>query len=111
MRKDTRPELIRRVGIRNIHNQNSIERFHSTLKDRIKPTRGLKGEETVRTLLEGWVVHYNYVRKHQTIKMTPAQASGLNIKADWHNLVKDATKDEALKKEEKRQPQIVVTVK
>lgn len=110
MRKETRPELIRRVGIRNIHNQNSIERFHSTLKDRLKPTRGLKGEETVRTLLEGWVVHYNYVRKHQTIKMTPAQASGLDIKANWHNLVKDATKDEALKKEEKRQPQIVVTV-
>ena len=27
--------------------------------------------------------------------MTPAQASGLNVKADWHNLVKDATKEEA----------------
>jgi hypothetical protein len=42
--------------------------------------------------------------------MTPAQASGLNVKADWHNLVKDATKSEATKREEKRQ-QIVVTVK
>lgn len=111
MRKDTRPELIQRVGIRNVHNQNAVERLHSTLKDRLKPTRGLKDEETVRTLLEGWVVHYNYVRKHQTIKMTPAQASGLNVKADWHNLVKDATKDEALKGEEKRETQIVVTMK
>jgi transposase-like protein len=110
MGKTTRPELIRRVGIRNIHNQNTVERVHGTLKDRLKPTRGLKGEETVRTLLEGWVVHYNYVRKHQTLKMTPAQASGLNVKADWYNLVKDATKSEATKKEEKRQ-QIVVTVK
>jgi putative transposase len=107
MRKDTRPELIRRVGIRNIHNNNSIERFHSTLKDRIKPARGLKGEKTVRTLLEGWVVHYNYVRKHQTIKMTPAQASGLNIKNDWHNLVEDATKDEALKGERKKQQRLI----
>ena len=110
LKKEGRPELIRRVGIRNIHNQNAVERVHSTLKDRLKPTRGLKGEETVRTLLEGWVVHYNYVRKHQSLKMTPAQASGLNIKNDWHNLVKDATKDEALKKEEKRQQQITVTV-
>jgi transposase-like protein len=110
MKKEGRTELIRKVGIRNIHNQNAVERLHSTLKNRLKPTRGLKGEETVRTLLEGWVVHYNYVRKHQTIKMTPAQASGLSVKADWHNLVKDAIKDEALKKEEKRQ-QIVVTVK
>jgi transposase-like protein len=110
MRKEGRPELIRRVGIRNIHNQNTVERLHGTLKDRLKPTRGLKGEETVRTLLEGWVVHYNYVRKHQTIKMTPAQASGLNVKNDWHDLVKDATKNEALKRE-KQVEQIAVTVK
>lgn len=110
MKKADRPELIRRVGIRAIHNQNVVERLHCTLKDRLKPTRGLKGEETVRTLLEGWVVHYNYVRKHQTLKMTPAQASGLDVKNDWHNLVKDATKNEALKREDKRQ-QIEVIVK
>jgi transposase-like protein len=109
MKKEGRPELIRRVGIQNIHNQNTVERLHSTLKDRIKPTRGLKGEETVRTLLEGWVIHYNYVRKHQSIKMTPAQASGLNVKADWHDLVKDATKNEATK-EEKQHKQIAVMV-
>ncbi len=99
MRKETRPELVRTVGIRAVHNQNAVERLHATLKDRLKPARGLKGEETVRTLLEGWVVHYNYVRKHQTIKMTPAQASGLNVKADWYGLVKDATRNEATKDE------------
>lgn len=107
MLKETRPELIRRVGIRNVHNQNAVERLHSTLKDRLKPTRGLKDEKTVRTLLEGWVVHYNYVRKHQTLKMTPAQASGLNMKNDWYDLVKSATKDMATK-EEKQVQQIEV---
>jgi len=107
MKKEGRPELIRRVGIRNVHNQNRIERVHSTLKDRLKPTRGLKGEETVRTLLEGWVVHYNYVRKHQTLKMTPAQASGLNVKNDWHNLVKAATKGEATKKDQPPPQQLI----
>lgn len=110
MKKEGRTELIRSVGIRNVHNQNAVERLHSTLKDRLKPTRGLKGEETVRTLLDGWVVHYNYVRKHQTIKMTPAQASGLNVKNDWHSLVKDATKSMA-KKEERRIQQIEVKVR
>jgi transposase InsO family protein len=110
MKMEGRPELIRSVGIRNVHNQNAVERLHSTLKDRIKPTRGLKGEKTVRTLLEGWVVHYNYVRKHQTIKMTPAQASGLNVKNDWYSLVKDATKSRA-RREEKRVQQIEVTVR
>jgi putative transposase len=109
MRKDTRPELVRKVGIRAVHNQNAVERLHGTLKDRLRSTRGLKEEDTVRTLLEGWVVHYNYVRKHQTLKMTPAQASGLNVKNDWYSLVKDATKSIA-KKDEKRVPQIEVTL-
>ena len=104
LKKEGRPELIRRVGIRNVHNQNAVERLHGTLKDRLKSTRGLKGEETVRTLLEGWVVHYNYVRKHQTIKMTPAQASGLNMKNDWHLLVKEATRYDTTHKELNRKP-------
>jgi hypothetical protein len=41
--------------------------------------------------------------------MTPAQASGLNVKNDWYDLVKDATKSMA-KKEERRIEQIKVTV-
>lgn len=108
MRKETRPELVRSVGIRNIHNQNAVERLHSTLKDRLKPTRGLKGEETVRTLLEGWAVHYNYVRKHQTLNMTPAQASGINMKNDWHVLVKEATKFSTLEKENEKPIEVAV---
>jgi transposase-like protein len=94
MRKDTRPELIRRVGIRAVHNQNAVERLHGTLKDRLKSARGLKGEETVRTLLEGWAVHYNYVRKHQTLKgKTPANASGINVENNWNSLIRSAIAD------------------
>jgi transposase-like protein len=96
MRKDTRPELIRRVGIKAIHNNNPIERLHGTLKDRTRITRGLKEAKTVGTLLEGWAVHYNYVRKHQSLKgKTPAQACGIGIKNDWHTLVKEAIKSMA----------------
>ena len=94
LRKDTRPELIRKVGLRAVNSNNSVERLHGTLKDRTKPMRGLKDEETVRTLLEGWVVHYNYVRKHQSLNgETPAQASGIEIQNNWHVLVKKATKN------------------
>ena len=95
MRKDTRPELIRKVGLRAVNSNNSVERLHGTLKDRIKPMRGLKGMETVRVLLEGWTVHYNYVRPHQTLKgRTPAQASGIDMKNDWHALVNKAIRNE-----------------
>jgi putative transposase len=106
MKKATRPEFIRKVGIRATHNQNAVERLHGTLKDRLRSTRGLKGEATVRTLLEGWVVHYNYVRKHQTLKMTPAQASGLTAKNEWYGLIKDATKSMAMKEENEPEQQI-----
>lgn len=64
LRKDTRPELVKKVGLRAVNSNNSVERLHGTLKDRIKPMRGLKGMETVGTFLDGWVVYYNYVRPH-----------------------------------------------
>jgi transposase-like protein len=93
MKKSTRPELVRRVGIRGVKNNNAVERLHGTLKDRIKPARGLKDEEPVRTLLQGWNVHYNYVRKHQSLKgKTPAQAAGLKMKNEWHALIKEAVR-------------------
>jgi putative transposase len=113
MRKATRPELIRKVGLQAVNSNNSVERLHGTLKDRIKPMRGLKGMETVRTLLEGWVVHYNYVRPHQTLKgKTPAQVSGIDMKNDWHALVKQATKNQVkTEMEEKREKSIMVIVK
>ena len=107
LKADARPELIRRVGIRATRNQNVVERLHCTLKDRLKATRGLKDEETVKTLLEGWVVHYNFVREHQTLKMTPAQASGIRVKNDWYSLVKEATKNMAIKKEEEPNEEII----
>lgn len=93
LRKDTRPELIRRVGLRAVNSNNLVERLHGTLKDRTKPMRGLKGEETTRTLLDGWVTHYNYVRQHQSLGKTPAQASGIDIEANWHTLIKRAIKN------------------
>jgi hypothetical protein len=39
--------------------------------------------------------------------MTPAQASGIDMEPDWNVLVKEATKEEALKKEEKRIVEVI----
>lgn len=109
MRKENRPELIKKVGLRAVNSNNSVERLHGTLKDRIKPMRGLKGMETVRTLLEGWTVHYNLVRPHQTLKgKTPAQVSGINMKNDWHRLVKEAIKNQVRTEKEKEKPIMVI---
>ena len=89
MKKESRPELIRRVGIRAIRNNNSVERLHGTLKDRTKPMRGLKNDKRAESLLNGYVINYNFCRKHQSLNKTPAEAAGINVRG-WKQLIEAA---------------------
>jgi putative transposase len=87
---------IRRVGIRTRETNNLVERLHGTLKDRTKPMRGLKSFESTKAILEGYTIHYNYVRPHQSLNgKTPAQASRMEVPSNWKNLIEEATKHEA----------------
>jgi putative transposase len=96
MRKDTRVELVQRVGIRARETNNIVERLHCTLKDRTRVMRGLKSYDSTKLLLEGWSVHYNCVRPHQSLGgKTPAQAARMNIPNNWKGLIDEATKKEA----------------
>jgi transposase-like protein len=96
LRKDTRPELVQRVGIRARETNNMVERLHCTLKDRTKVMRGLKSYGSTRLLLEGWNVHYNCVRPHQSLGgKTPAQAARMDAPSNWKALIDEATKHEA----------------
>jgi hypothetical protein len=96
MRKDTRPELVQRVGIRARETNNLVERLHGTLKDRTKPMRGLKSFESTKALLEGYAIHYNFVRPHQSLGgKTPAQASRTDAPSSWKGLIEEATRHEA----------------
>jgi putative transposase len=57
-----------------------IERFHGSLKDRTKVMRGLKKASTASLLMEGWLVHYNFFRPHETLgDRTPAQKAGIKF--------------------------------
>lgn len=95
MRKDTRPELVQRVGIRARETNNIVERLHGTLKDRTKTMRGLKSFESTKLLLEGYSVHYNCVRPHQSLGgKTPAQAARMGVPSNWRGLIDNATKQE-----------------
>jgi transposase-like protein len=96
MRKDTRPELVQRVGIRARETNNIVERLHGTLKDRTKPIRGLKSFESTKLLLEGYAVYYNCVRPHQSLGgKTPAQAARMEVPSNWKGLIDQAIKQEA----------------
>lgn len=99
-RKATRPELVQRVGIRARETNNIVERLHGTLKDRTRCMRGLHSYESTKLLLEGWSVHYNCVRPHQSLGgKTPAQAARMNIPNNWKGLI-----DEPQRRKQKRLP-------
>lgn len=96
MRKDTRPELVQRVGIRARETNNIVERLHGTVKDRTKPMRGLKSFESTKAILEGFTIHYNCVRPHQSLGgRTPAQVARMEVPSNWKGLIDEATKHEA----------------
>jgi hypothetical protein len=46
---------------------------------RYKVIRGLKNDESSKELLDGYITDYNFCRKHQSIKKTPAQEAGINV--------------------------------
>jgi len=71
----------RQGGIaRVVDNTQKIERFHSTLKQRTKTMRGLKNIESAHDFINGWLVHYNYLRPHTALgDKTPAEVAGIDF--------------------------------
>ncbi|MBI4339033.1 MAG: IS1/IS6 family transposase [Chloroflexi bacterium] len=70
-------------------NGNLIERFHGTLKERVKVVRGFKTPETAYLILQGFLVNYNYFRPHMSLgNKTPAEAAGLDLPVkSWVDVV------------------------
>jgi putative transposase len=68
---------------------NKIERWHSTLRARIDIMRGLKSLKTAQTLLNGWLVHYNFFRTHESLNdRTPADYAGIKFPyRDWLDVI------------------------
>jgi len=68
---------------------NKIERWHSTLRTREGIMRGLKSLPTAQALLDGWLVHYNYFRPHESLDdKTPAEVAKVKYPfKDWLDVV------------------------
>ncbi|MBA7690237.1 hypothetical protein ES703_98761 [subsurface metagenome] len=67
-----------------------IERWHSTLKTRTKVMRGLKNFETATDFVNGWLVHYNYLRPHTALDdKTPAEVAGVEYPyRNWADIIR-----------------------
>jgi len=68
-----------------------IERFHNNVRDRTKIMRGFHGSvESADTILRGYVIYYNFIRKHQGIKCSPFElATDIKLKNPnrWMDLI------------------------
>ena len=81
-------------GITARKNNNRIERFHGTLKDRTRVMRGLEYLKTTKTLADGFCVHYNFIREHSSLNgQTPAQKAQINLPFEdgWGDMIYWAT--------------------
>ncbi|MBU2576153.1 MAG: DDE-type integrase/transposase/recombinase [Nanoarchaeota archaeon] len=68
-----------------------IERFHNNVRDRTKIMRGFYGSvESADAILKGFVVYYNFIRKHQGINCSPFElATDIKLKNPnrWMDLI------------------------
>jgi putative transposase len=77
------------------NNTNLIERFHSTLKNRMEVTRAMKNKTTLQKFTDGWLVHYNYFRPHMSLgDKTPAEEAGIKFPfKNWKDVVEQPYKN------------------
>jgi putative transposase len=64
-------------SIRAAESNNIVERLHGTEKSRTKVMRAFDQVKGAASLMDGWRVHYDMVRDHQSLGMTPAEAAGI----------------------------------
>ena len=94
--KVARVELVKRTGIRSRETNNIVERLHETVKERVRPMRGFKNQDSAKAILEGYTVNYNFARPHLSLKgKTPAQQAGIEVKG-WKALIENAIQQGAL---------------
>ncbi len=84
---------IHNAGIRDAINNNKLERFHGTYRERDKVMRGLCNDNTAEQMLENYRTYYNFIRTHQTLGKTPAEMADIDLelgKNRWVGLIKQS---------------------
>jgi putative transposase len=85
-------------SIRAAESNNLVERLHGTEKERIKVMRGFDTMRGTAALMEGFRVHYNLVRDHQTLGATPGSVAGIAPigRFRWSEILRMATMSRAV---------------
>ncbi len=82
-------------GITSPLNNNFVERLNGTVRERTKVMRGMETKNTAEALIDGFVIHYNFMKPHDGLQgRTPAQAADIPLLfKDWIEVahLKDGT--------------------
>ena len=72
-------------------NNQIIQNFHLTLRDRAKVVRAFFHSNTINNIMDGWLVHYNFFRPHSALNgKTPAEAAKARARfKTWADVVKE----------------------
>ena len=80
-------------GIRHEINNNLSERLQGSFRQRTKTQRGLEMLRTGQDYLDGWVLDYNFFKKHEALKgRTPAEYVGIDHLVPWDDSWGDITR-------------------
>ena len=80
------------IHLRKDRNNNKMERFNDTFRDRELAFRGLKRSDT--PLIDGYQAFYNYTKKHIGLGgKTPAEASNIKVAGlnKWQTLIQNVS--------------------
>src|SRR5437867_1490875 len=77
--KNPRVKNIRSISVRNEGLNSVVERLNGTVRDREKVMRGMQTKVSAQKIIEAMRIHYNFCREHQTLGMTPSEASGIKL--------------------------------
>ena len=84
----------RHIHLKEDKQNNKMEKFNGTLRDRTRTFRGLKKKDS--PIIVGLKIYYNFTRKHQTLNgLTSSESAGIIIIIDgknkWKVLIQNAS--------------------
>lgn len=82
------------AGIRDAINNNKLERYHGTWRERDKVMRGLKSDATAEEMLDHYRTYYNFIRGHSALNgKTPSEVANIDLdlgKNKWLGLLEQS---------------------
>ena len=77
---------VRSVSVRHNGLNQKIERLNGVFRDREKVMRGMHKRDSAQKTIDAFRIHYNFVRNHSGIKMTPAEKAGIKLDLEQNKI-------------------------